>query len=426
MHTSEDILAQLGFCSSEQKISLRDPTFVTDFFQWMLVKDPKSKREELWVALQEACDDLDRLFMSMAHKQLRGLRHKPHDEEIEDMVQDALMQIVTKETIRKWNGSNPVKYFVGMFQKRMINEMKKWVNTHAKETQVGDEDVLDLMDGQVDDYDPVANYVGLDKLIEGLSKYFRTKPSSKQDWLLELLQWTVEGHSITDIAKMWGISKGTASKRSKEMGRYIAEYANKTDNELLKALLEKYAYGYRKYAQEREADDWASLFEDYDKKRTALTKKVRKASLEYVRTDSGKKIKQVSIRKVYDPHNPDLYSNNASYSSQSEEALKANRDNAIEECNAHEDVLDLGGGVLAVITSMTGTVIEEPEPELLEEPEVQYIEEPLKEILDYGLDDGVEDEGNDTTPSKEVTSEVGDWGLDETVGFDLSQLNRDD
>lgn len=366
-----NVMGSLGYTTNE-KSAFRKPNFITEFFKWLLSTNPKTRYPELWEAIQNTGVNLDSLFKGLASKQVGGLRFKPDREEIEDMIQDVLMQVVTEKTIKAWDGkADPVKYFGGMFSLRMINQVRDWVTRKTREEQeMGDsddeergtrQDELDRRDTRLDTNDnPLEGYVQTRDLLKGLSNFFKTKPQNQQEWLIPMLSDLIEGYSLTDIADNLGVSKTILSRRLAYLGQYIGEYAQKTGNELLKNLLQKYLLS-KKHSFSAKDEDWLKLFSDYDKKKigkpnlsidgrsfeesvegTLLSKPIREPSGE---------VRAITKKTMSDPYDNSTLSKALIESTISAEALQSAVGDSVKSLLSFEDIVELDSGELSALLS---------------------------------------------------------------------------
>lgn len=229
-------IASRDFVTATGTAYVAAPKVISALFQWQF---KRAGRPELF----DARFDYDKLFTALAAKAfgkypvLRGLG----SEDRADIVQDVLHQILNAKTIKEMDGEkDPIKYFGGMFQMRMLTAC---LNRSRREQMRKHKPVTDERNDEewMDSKAPVQtphDELDYKQMVEGLFGYIKSK-NLGSDTAIKVLKLCLQQKKSNEIARELGISPASVSKTFLRLGELVKEYAKKTDNSLLFSLADQ-------------------------------------------------------------------------------------------------------------------------------------------------------------------------------------------
>lgn len=219
--------------------------------------------------------DYDRVLGGMAGKLIRRNPFNINKDDQIDMIHDALLNVINQKTVKNYDASRSiVAYFGGMFQKRMIDQLRRYTTRKVKEKELQDKE--DFTKDEQMEYlknkdqrreetpEEVVEFRDLEK---NLLKYLMKQRDG--DYQRKLWVGLQKGMSSKDIAKKLGVSGAFISKKLKNLQRYVMEFAQKTNNNLLADLMKQMG---RKRSneviesKEDEVETLFNIFQEYKKR----------------------------------------------------------------------------------------------------------------------------------------------------------------
>lgn len=203
--------------------------YVTQYFKWMTTK---AKRPELF----DPKVNYDKIFQGTAAKYIARYPFHLDPEAKRDLIVDCLQQVVTLDTIKKADaGLDLVKYFGGMFAKRVITWLTNENNRRKKQKfkPSGDERTDDeWMDSQTGPGAGSDEELDYKDLVTGLAKFFQSKgPQGK--YFLAILTYLPQGYSNKELADKLKVSPSIVTRYLQQFKEAMLEYAKKTKNDAL-------------------------------------------------------------------------------------------------------------------------------------------------------------------------------------------------
>ena len=268
--------------------------YVSQYFKWMT---QKAKRPELY----DPKVNYDKIFLGTANKYIARYPFHLDPEAKRDMIIDCLQQVVTLDTIKKADASlDLVKYFGGMFAKRVITWLTNENNRRKKQKfkPGGDERTDDeWMDSQTGPGSSHEDEFDYKELVTGLAKFFQTKgPQGK--YFLAILQYLPEGYSNKELAEKLGVSPGIITRYLQQFKEALLEYAKKTKNDGLHALVQE-ILKQRKHAEETAAVDPLTMFFKELKQKRRIKRKRKSEVAPATRQPAGE-VTKVRVRATPD------------------------------------------------------------------------------------------------------------------------------
>lgn len=222
----------------------------------------KKTMKELFTRAGRAKDfpdvDYDRAFKAIAGKMFSKfpISGGLDDADKDDLILDTFLQVVTAKTIKDYDATkDPISYFGGMFQLRMTNELKSLVTQRVREVKnpnkpdsdLTDEEFFDLVDTRHQHVNPTTDEIDFKELTRELINHLKTKPEGK--YFVPMFNMLAQGYSNKEVAEELKVSPAIVSRYLDRMKQAILEYARKSGNQLLYALMSEYL-GKRKHAQD--------------------------------------------------------------------------------------------------------------------------------------------------------------------------------
>lgn len=238
---------------------------VKELFKWQFTRN---RRPELF----DPNFNYDKLFSGIAAKCFsRSPVHFDQDEK-QDFIFDVLNQILTPETIKKAEpGKDPISYFGGMFQMRMMTALKNRVTRELKRKRQnpGDDRTQDEF---LEQSGPTVNPhddVDLKALTRDLINFLAKKTEGK--YYVPIFQGLLTGKSNKEVAQELGVSPPIVTRYLQRMQQAIIEFANKTDNDTLLRVMEEVMktkkHSRTPLGSDPLYDNLTTVFKKYDKVR---------------------------------------------------------------------------------------------------------------------------------------------------------------
>lgn len=238
-------IARLLFKVIGKKAVAFSPKLIAELFR---SEFRKLKKEDLI----PADIDLNKVFKQISESVFRKAPLNIDADDKEFMVLEALAQVVTRDTISKFDSEKDfVKYFGGMFQLRLITLAKQHVTRLIREQNEsqygGDDDARSILESHspLDSKTPEKE-VSYDKMLKEINTLLNRESSKKI--LVPLFNLLLEGHSNTEVAEILNISKGAVSQNLDKLRDFLKEYAIHSNNTLLAHLLVEFGK-YKKHSR---------------------------------------------------------------------------------------------------------------------------------------------------------------------------------
>jgi DNA-directed RNA polymerase specialized sigma subunit len=256
----EELNSYFGILSSESHKSKLESNLIKTFIEDQFEKVGRSEDFD-------DTFDYDRIFKGIAGKLARSTPWSVPRDVLEDMIKDSLLKVVNEKTVKKYDEKkDPIKFFGGMFQLKMITAMKQWNSRRMKEIRkprneddFPDSKQTDFLRNKYHQEEGPDQIVEYKVLLEGLKKHFERKPEKHLNSMLDMM---LQGFKGKEMAEELKVSPSIVSRWVGRMKNYILEYAQTTRNGLLLNLMSEKLMKRRTAGEE---DLLVQVFKEYDK-----------------------------------------------------------------------------------------------------------------------------------------------------------------
>jgi len=296
--------------------------------------------------------DYDRIFGGMAFKLIRKNPFDINEDDRVDMIHDALLQVINKKTVKKYDAKKDiVKFFGGMFQKRMIDQLRAYTTRRVREKELQQkedftqEETQEYLRNKVDapKQESPQDEIEFRELQDGLLKFLMKQRDG--DWQRKLWVGLMKGMSNKEIAEQLDVSPAFITKKLKNLQGYVLEFADSTDNDLLADLMKQ--MGGRRRSQD--------LFEAKDDEATLLFKifKKYKKVVGHTHKPAGS-ISKVLKKNYADHESYDYIVGRILDSNVTTSQFQSELDTFFDELEAMDDLIEEGDRLigLKVITNL--------------------------------------------------------------------------